>query len=242
MRHCAGQSMAEFAAGAAALSLLLLGTLTLGAYQEVDRRGVVASRQSAWLHGWTPGGVDVNAAARLLHQDLFDDVGVRAPRGDTLLVGQEDVQLTAGHAPATGVAGAAAAILLAPLRASSGFLGAAFDLRDGSLNQGSVRSRIAPVATLSAPFNEMELQLQAPYALLADAWHASGPAHVRQRAGGLVPATALRSFNDIWRPLSVPLGIVEPSLRHLCLGLIEPDRIPEDRLGPGRTPLPEDCR
>jgi hypothetical protein len=64
---------------------------------------------------------------------------------------------------------------------------------------------------------------------------------VRQRAGGLVPTNRLQALNAVWRPLSLPLGILEPSLRKLCFGLIEPDRIPEDRLGSGRTPLPDAC-
>ena len=77
--------------------------------------------------------------------------------------------------------------------------------------------------------------------LRADRVGAYGARDVATRAGGLVPTGLLRALNAIWQPLSVPLGVVEPSLGQLCLGLIEPDRIPEDRLGPGRTPLPGGC-
>jgi hypothetical protein len=45
----------------------------------------------------------------------------------------------------------------------------------------------------------------------------------------------------MWRPLLAPLALLEPSLGDLCFGLIEPDRIPEDRLGAGRTALPRGC-
>jgi len=121
------------------------------------------------------------------------------------------------------------------LRAASGFLSSGFDLRGDQLVAGEVRAQIAALPGLPSPFDALELEFSAPFALMADGWHAGGPPHVARRAGGLVPTERLSGINELWRPLSVPLAIVEPSLRELCLGLIEPDRIPEDRLGPGRS-------
>jgi hypothetical protein len=241
MKREAGQSMVEFAVGASALSLLLLGMLTLGGYQEADRRGVLAARQSAWHESWSPGTPDTEARAALLHQHFLTDSAVHDPTGRDLLVAAEDVVLEAGRSAPAGVAGGAAQMLLVPLRTVSGFLGSGFDLAEGGLVHGSVRARIAPLPHLPSPFDALDIQLQAPYALLGDAWHAGGIDHVGARAGGLVPASRLAALNAIWQPLSVPIGIVEPSLRRLCFGLIEPDRIPEDRLGPGHSPLPGGC-
>ena len=233
--------MAEFAVAASALSLLLLGTLAIGGYQEVDRRAVMTSRQSAWLQGWSPQGVDATALSATFHRQHFADSGVREPSGRRLLVAEEDLQVQAGRVMPGGVAGATARTLQLPLRVSGGLLGAPFDLDERGMAQGLIRTRIAPVEALPAPFDTLELQLQAATVLLDDAWHAAGPAHVEQRVSGLVPLSRLRALDAIWRPMSIPLGIFEPSLRQLCLGLIEPDRIPEDRLGPGRTPLPAGC-
>jgi hypothetical protein len=241
MNREAGQSMVEFAVGASALSLLLLGTLTLGGYQEADRRGVLAARQAAWQESWSPGTPDTGAQATLLHQNFLSDNAVHDPTGRELLVAEDDLVLEAGRRAPVGVAGGAAQVLLLPLRTVSGFLGSGFDLAEGGLVHGSLRARIAPLPHLPAPFDALEIQLHAPYALLGDAWHAGGTAQVRARAGGLVPASRLTALNAIWQPLSVPIGIVEPSLRRLCFGLIEPDRIPEDRLGAGYTPLPGGC-
>lgn len=241
MRRQAGQSMAEFAVAASVLSLLLLGTLAISGYQEVDRRGVMASRQSAWLQGWSPQGVDAAAVSSALHREQFADPGVYEPSGRQLLVAEEDLQATSGRAMPDGLAGAAARTMRLPLAVAGGLLGASFDLHERGMVVGNVRTRIAPVESLPAPFDTLDLQLQASTVLLDDSWHAAGVAHVGRRASGLVPMARLGALSQIWRPLSVPLGIFEPSLRRLCLGLIEPDRIPEDRLGPGTTPPPAGC-
>lgn len=233
--------MTEFAAGSALLVLLLLGALSLGGYQEADRRLLLAARQSAWQQSWSPGG-DATVIARELHGDHLSDPGVRDPAGRAPLVAEEDLTLSTSSRQTSGVAGAAASLMLAPLRTASSFLGAGFDLRDDGLQQGNLRAHIAPMQGMPAPFNTLELDLDASWALLGDAWHASGARHVQQRAGGLVPSARLRAVNAIWAPLAIPLGVVEPSLGQLCLGLIEADRVPEDRLGQGRTALSRGCQ
>lgn len=241
MRAESGQSMTEFAAGASVMSLLLLGVLALAGYQEIDRRGTVSARQLAWQQDWLPESADAAATARVLHQMHMVDSGAREPQGRRLLVAEEDLVIQSEAIALSGVAGVAAQAMLSPLRIASGFLGAGFDLSAGGLTQGVVQSRIAPVESLPEPFGSLELRLQAHHALLADAWHAGSVGHVHQRAGGLVPTSRLQALNAVWRPLSLPLGILEPSLRKLCFGLIEPDRIPEDRLGSGQTALPDAC-
>jgi hypothetical protein len=241
MKRQQGQSMTEFAVGAAVLSLLLLGTLALAGYQEVDRRLVIAARKSAWEQSWAAVTDPVGASPSSLHREFFDDSGVLEPTGRQLLVEEDDLNLQHGRREPTGIAGTTADVMLAPLRVASGFLGAGFDLSGRGLHEGSVRATVGPLARMPAPFDELELQLRAPYGLLGDAWHAAGLQHVMRRAGGLVPTGPLAALNAIWQPLSVPLGVLEPSLGQLCFGLIEPDRVPEDRLGPGRTPLPRGC-
>ncbi len=233
--------MTEFAAGPTLLLLLRLGALSLGVYQEADRRLVLAARQYAWQQSWTPAG-DATALARELHGEHLADPGVRDPTGRALLVGEEDLTLSRSTRQTSGVAGAAADLMLAPLRTASSLLGAGFDLRDDGLQQGNLRAHVAPMRGMPAPFDTLELDLDAGWALLGDAWHAGGVRHVQQRAGGLVPSARLKAVNAVWAPLAIPLGLVEPSLGQLCLGLIEADRVPEDRLGPGRTALPGGCQ
>ncbi|MDR2216279.1 MAG: hypothetical protein LBE59_10650, partial [Nevskiaceae bacterium] len=66
-------------------------------------------------------------------------------------------------------------------------------------------------------------------------WSADGPEHVAQRAGTLVPTHRLALLGDVIRPLLVPLSLLEPSLREFCLGLLDADGVPEDRLSPDRA-------
>lgn len=241
MKRQSGQSMTEFAAGSAVLVLLFLGGLSLGSYQEVDRRLVLAARQTAWQQSWMPSG-DAVAIARALHGEHLADAGVRDPSGRRPLVEEDGLAATASRHETSGVAGTAAELMLAPLRVASGFLGSGFDLRDDGLPQGNLQAHVAPLQGMPAPFDSLELDLSAAWALLGDPWHGGGVSHVHQRAGGLVPSASLSAINAIWGPLAVPLRIVEPSLVQLCLGLVEPERVPEDRLGRGSTPLPGRCR
>src|SRR5690606_18393767 len=130
----------------------------------------------------------------------------------------ENLQLSSTRTRPGGLAGTTAQALLLPLRTTSGFLGAAFDLEESGLVQGVVRTHIGPLRGMPAPFDSLELTLRNPYALLGDAWHAGGTDHVSRRAAGLVPTGRLAAISDLWGPLSAPLGVVEPSLRRLCFG------------------------
>jgi hypothetical protein len=234
--------MTEFAVAASALALMLLGSLAIAGYQEADRRTVLAARRAAWQESWRPGSASNEAGVESMHRELFMDTGTREPTGREPLVGQGELTVDAARRQPSGIAGGTVELLLSPLRVASGFLGSGFDLTEGGLVAGEVRAHIQPIGHMPAPFDELDLQLKVPFALLGDAWHAGGPSHVRLRASGLVPTGRLDAVNRIWQPLSVPVGILEPSLRELCLGVIEPDRIPEDRLGAGRTPQAGACQ
>lgn len=233
--------MTEFAVSAAALSLLLLGSLALAGYQEVDRRSVIAARELAWQESWVAGSVANSISSADLHGRVYADSGVLDPHAQALLVAEGDVHASAERRSPEGVAGGVSELMLAPLRAASGFLGSGFDLTESGLVSGMVEARIAPLSSMPDPFDTLELPIRVPFALLADGWNAGGISHVERRASGLVPTGRLSAVSGLWSAFSTPLRIIEPSLGRLCLGLIEPDRIPEDRLGPGRTPPPGAC-
>lgn len=224
--------------GAASLALLLLGTLTLSSYQEVDRRGLLAARETAYLASWESAQPDVTARSRAVHRHFLSDSAVQDPAGHRLLVDSDDVDLIVDRREPHGIAGASADVLLAPLRAAAGFLGPGFDVSGRTLVQGRVQVSLPPNQLLPDPFSALDLALNARFALLGDAWNAGSTSHVERRVSGLVPTSRLAAIDDLWRPLLVPLSLVEPSIRQLCLGMVEGDRIPENRLGAGTTPLP----
>lgn len=227
--------MTEFAVGASTLALLLLGSLAIAGYQEADRRSALSARRAAWQESWVAGSASNEAGREAIHAELFADVAMREPTGRRLQVSERNLAITSVNQAPQGLAGTTTDVLLAPLRVASGFLDSGFDLSGTRMARGQVVAHLDPLESFPAPFDKLELDLTVPFALLGDAWQAAGPEHVHRRASGLVPTGRLAAINSIWQPLSIPLGILEPSLRELCLGIIEPDRIPEDRLGPGRN-------
>lgn len=241
MRRLRGQSLVEFAAGAAAMSLLLLGTILLGGYQEVDRRGLFAARQQAHEGSWLAGRTAGDPRAQMLHAMHLADPGVSGPFDGRQYVARDGVEITQATGAAGGVAADAAMAMLTPLQAAGGFLNSSFDLANDGLVRGQVRLHLPPPAGAPGPFSGLDLQLTATYALLGDAWHAAGPGHVTGRASGLVPGSALAGFTQLWQPLLAPIRLLEPSFGKLCLGMVEAERVPEDRLGRGYSPLPGAC-
>ena len=183
-----GQSMVEFSLCASSLVLLLLGTWTIGGYQEVQRRTIVAARQAAYEGAWSAQGFRIEEERSRLASLHFDDAGLADATGAGRLVSTQSVQLQAESGAAPGQATAAFEFLNAPLRASSRFLGSGFDLPNEGFRSGTVIAETHAVANLPLPFRGLQLQLGQPYALLADGWNAAGPAQVVRRAGGLVPA------------------------------------------------------
>ncbi len=236
-----GQSMTEFAVGAAALTLLLLGSITIAGYQEVQRRTVIAARQAAFEVAWRGARTDRAILVRDVVARSLDDAALTDAVGHGRYVLRSGITATATDLQPTGLAQNAGSAMVAPLRVAGGFLGGNFDLRTNGLLSGTVTVDIGPQARLPQPFDTMTVQLRQPFALMTDAWNAGNPRHVLGRTTGLVPTSALTSLQSFWQPLLAPLSLIEPSLSQLCLGLIEPDRIPEDRLGAGRTPLAGRC-
>ncbi len=241
MNNQSGQSMTEFAVGAAALTLLLLGSITVAGYQEVQRRTAIAARQAAFEGAWRGANTDRPALVRNVVARGLDDAALTDAFGLARFVSQSGISATATDQPPPGLAQDAARAMVAPLRMAGGFLGGDFDLQTNGLLGGTIQVDIEPQARLPQPFDSMRVQLRQPFALLTDAWNAGNARHVLNRTAGLVPTSALNGLQSFWEPLMAPLSLIEPSLTQLCLGLIEPDRIPEDRLGAGRTPLAGRC-
>jgi hypothetical protein len=233
--------MTEFAVGAAALSLLLLGSVTLAGYQEVQRRTAISAREIAFRSAWSAGGGDLGFALQTAAQRQILEPGLTETTAGNRYVSPAGIGVTSAAQQAPGLAGTATQLLLDPLQVAGGFLGGGFDLPAGRYTAGTITVDVPQQPDLPEPFRSLSLQFRQPFALQTDAWNAASVHQVRSRAAGLVPSAALSGLQSLWRPLLAPLTLIEPSLGDLCLGLIEPDRIPEDRLGAGRTTLPTGC-
>jgi hypothetical protein len=232
MKRIAGQALVEFAVGLAAFVLLGLGTVTLAGYQEVQRRSIVAARQVAFDAIWRKGRALSRTVAERSYALHLDDPGLRDATGRSRLLTQDDFQVAQSQAQIPGQAATAVHLLVDPLAIVGGFLGGGFDLAADGYARGAVNVHLRPLEFLPAPFDQLDIQLSQPYALLGDAWNASGSPQVLRRTSGLVPTQSLAAVSGLWQALSAPIGLFEPSIRRLCLGLIEPEGVPTDRLGP----------
>jgi hypothetical protein len=237
----AGQSMTEFAVGAAVFALLLLGSITIAGYQEVQRRMAIAARQAAFTGAWAGGNANYAESLRRVAQRHLDDPALVDAFGRNPYVTGSAITAAVSLHGSPRLSSAAMRAMITPLRTVGSFMGGDFDLSADKLLQGALTVPIAGQPALPQPFGSLSLEFRQPVAIMIDAWNAASVDHVRSRSRGLVPTSALTGVQAIWRPLAVPISLLEPALRELCLGLIEPDRVPEDRLSAGRSPLLVGC-
>ncbi len=229
-----GQAMVEFAVGAGLLSTLLLGMAAISGYQDVERRGLNASRHLAFQRSWIGERALPSRSGQDVHSAHFDRPSLRRPVGSRPWLEQADVATQTSIADAPGVAGTVTAAFT-PLRVASGFLGGGFDLSARGLVQASVETRVQPQQELPQPFDQEPMHQRASMAFLSDAWNAADSIHLERRVGGLSPTAAMRRFQNGWAVLAQPLSLIEPSLRELCLGQLSVEAVPEDRLGSGQS-------
>ncbi len=86
-----GQSMVEFAIGCAVMALLLLGSLTIAGYQQVQRRAATSAREAAFQGAWIGARADRAAALRQIAWSRFDDPALVDATGRAAYVGKDDV-------------------------------------------------------------------------------------------------------------------------------------------------------
>ena len=233
-----GQAMTELAVALPALVALALGWQLLFRLQDIQRQTMAAAREATQSAAWNAVPVDTEAGRQRSHALHLNHAGWTDPTGATpLLEGPAQLEVAAGNERPAGLAGSTQDALLAPLRVVGGFLGAEFDLDERGVQAATVTTRLPTAASGLPPFDTMELQFQETSAWLGDAWNSGGPAHVAQRTRGLVPTGFLASQRQWLQPVLWPATFIEPALGRLCLGLVEPDRVPDDRLEPASAPL-----
>ncbi|MFT3904958.1 MAG: hypothetical protein QM718_01465 [Steroidobacteraceae bacterium] len=219
-----GQAMAEFAVACAVLALLLLGLPLIARYHDIQFGLISAARAAATLQGWSPGqAVDVE---RLRGGALLRLDDPRRPEVQQLTLRSE-------QAVAPGTAAAVVDALLEPLFVAGALGSGAFDLNRSGYQHSTLSARVAAEAqdSLPQPFAALQLQLREHHAVLTDGWNSSGPEQVAARVGGLVPTASLAAIGQVLGPARAAASVVEPALRRLCLGQIDPEKVPADRLG-----------
>lgn len=219
-----GQAMAEFCVAAAMLALLLLGLPVLARYHDTQFNLIVQSRLTAMLHSWSPQQrIDAQALRRSGFAPLDDP---RRPEVSGL-----DVTTGSTHAP--GTLARVAELALEPVFVVGSLGGSGLNVERAGYVRAALSAEVVAQdqALLPAPFDALNLTLQEHHVLLGDAWNSASPAQVADRTSGLVPTAAFASLRLLLAPVRMVASVVEPSLGQLCLGQIDPEKVPADRLG-----------
>ena len=239
MNRVRGQALVEFSIMVGVFAALGVGMQVLGGWQRLQRQAVMAAHEVAFSATWSNQPVEPQ---RLQEHTLalhFDGVGTAAPgSGEPLLQRGSGMSLTLSQAPPPGSTPALLSTLMRPLRVVGGFLGGEFDLQQQGFAQAEVSLQGGDLPGLPEPWSSAGLQARERAAVLGDSWAAANPQHVASRTAGLVPTSVLARQSAWLRPLLWPARLIEPALGRLCLGLIEPERLPIDRLL-GATPNAE---
>jgi hypothetical protein len=235
-----GQAMVEFAVAAGLLALLLLGLPAIQRYHQLQFAGIGAARLLAWS-GSVPelGSTGASGAAggltvESLHAGWLPEA---AAGRDENVAHVQSIEPDVQQSKLPGLAGEGTQALLLPFRVLQGF-GSGFDLGADGLRTAKATLHVASPDSLPAPFAGLALDLDERHVVLADGWGASGPAQVARRAGGLVPTQALAPAKSLLDVGTLLLSVLEPSIRQLCLGQVNPEVVPADRLGNGNTGAP----
>jgi len=221
---CRGQALAEFAIAAGVLAMLLLAMPVLCRWHELQVASIEAARRAAFERSWrvASGGVDLAPIRSALFPEVDDVAQVSADR----------VQAALDSGPEPGLAGRAERALLQPFRVAR-LINGAFDLRAPQLDTTRLTVGLTQPAQLPDPLAQVPIEFHERYALVGGDWAASGPAQVADRAGGLVISRAAPPVRTVVQWSARLLSVFEPALRQLCLGQVDPERVPADRLGAG---------
>jgi len=224
--------MAEFAVASGVLAMLLLCMPVLCRWHELQMASIEAARRAAFEGSWRAGmrrgaigGVDLAP----IRQALFPDAG------DAAQISADRVQATLDAGSEPGTAGQAERALLLPFRVAR-VLNGGFELRAPALYTARITVGLARPAQLPDPFAQVPMEFHERFALLGGDWASSGPPQVADRAGGLVLSRAVPPVRAVVQWGARLLSVFEPALRQLCLGQVDPERVPADRLGPGVDP------
>jgi hypothetical protein len=205
----------------------------LARYHDLQMAAIQAARYSVFDSIWWRDRRSAADAQQLLRDRLFAESSWKDPWGNASLIdAHSDVHREASEGAPPGRAVAVTRFILRPLVAVSGFLGERFDVDQNGFHTAQVRVAVRDQPGMPAPLHALGIELHENAALLGDAWNASGPAHVRQRVSGLVATSLAAEARSMLRAADAPLVLIEPAVRRLCWGRIDPEAVPADRLEP----------
>jgi hypothetical protein len=204
-----GQALIETLVAVLLLAPLLIATIDLW-----RRQAAIQSVQSA-------------ARAGVLASHHGVDVESYAVRPDGRVSGSEVTVIEAPQPPAAQTTEDWAFGLLVPAQV----IGVGqFDLaRDQARNARST-ARLSEGPALQWLRAGRSPTFQAELSILVDDWQADNAETVRRRTAALSSAGRIAEWRTPLELMAAPMRLFEPAVARLCLGRIEPDIVPTDRL------------
>lgn len=130
-----------------------------------------------------------------------------------------------------GLAGIAHRTTTAPLSLIASLTGSPNPFPDeGYQRKQRSRTVVAP-EDAPEPFHGLSLRLTEQHTQLGGTWAAADTADVARRVRSISIAGPANALGKVLSPALQLLRPVEPALAALCLGIVEPDVVPADRLG-----------
>ena len=225
-----GQALAETAVAVVLLATLLAAMPCFIAYQDAQRAALRGARDVSYMSGWSGQSSRASIEGRI--DDAIGELPWRHPEDGTLLLASErSSRVDHEDSAPPGRAAALMDFIAAPLGESSGPGQGALPLSRAGFHRTRVELQVPAIRGAPAPFSHLEVPLTERAAVLTENWNAAGPAQVIERVRHIVPSTGLAKAAAPLQALSAPLRLIEPAFASLCIGRIEPDRLPRTRLG-----------
>jgi hypothetical protein len=242
-----GQALAETAVAVVLLATVLTAMPCLIAYQDSQRAALRSARDVSYMAGWS--GQASQTAIDVRVRAATAELPWRHPAdGALLLAGDESSTVVHQDSAPPGKADALMDFIARPLGESSGSTQGSLPLSRVGYHDVTVQLHVPAMRGAPEPFSKVELPLTERAAVLTESWNAGSPDQVKERVRGVVPSASLGKVAEPVRALAAPLRLIEPAFAALCIGRIEPDRLPRTRLGTaeGRAPadrmVEEPCR
>lgn len=249
-----GQALVEFVVGAGTLAALLAGIVITSRLHDVQWATIGASRYAAFEYAMRGTRLDAETVEGQLRARFYEPSDAplrstdvrrndarwrvvvphwtdRTPSANPLVARPADVSLATREAEPPGATARLANTVATLANRAAVVAGGRFDVNRRGYFSSEVAVRIAPLAAEAPPLSRLKLVLRERTTVLGDAWNAASPEQVAERTAAFVPAAPLRALRPVLGALRWALRLFEPAIDALCLGRIDAELVPLDRLG-----------
>ncbi|MCB1625888.1 MAG: hypothetical protein KDI32_14935 [Pseudomonadales bacterium] len=255
--YASGQALVETLVALPLLLSVFMCTLYLGRLHDIEARAIATSRYAAFaaaeqLQTQPVIAIDDQAAARviapadtpILQNERWDDArwtnyydsSWTAPTDQRRLIhNRAAVLVHTTNGALDGGVGAAIDAAIVSARTAALLGRGRIDLANDGLISSEVQIAVAPVGSLPRPLDALALRLTSRTSLLANGWGANSTEQAARRIVAMHPTSGVGSLLEYLQPAIWLASVLEPALLHLCVGRVDPDIVPADRLQSARN-------